>query len=363
MIELYLPEKYDLQLANLVRLFEQKKLSQSLLWNVPKGNQEAYLLESFLRKTLNLKNQSNFLEHTDILHIFPTATKSNFSPQLRKQELIEWRKFVEQYDFFDKQDWIDFQTLGNKQAQIGVIDANIVSEFARDKPFQLPYKIACIWYAEELNITAANKLLKLIEEPPKGLFLILITNDKDNILPTIYSRVQNIKFPELDHDEFAQYVQKQYSISLTEAESMTVKSDHNIQQLDNILNGDTTELDDFFTKWMRFLYQADLKELTTLSGAFHKEPREKQKLLLEYSLKLLGRAFLLNQKIYANSSHLETVKGFKFESFSRFIHPHNMEPIFQNIEESIYFLKRNAASKITLLNLSIRLARLLRQKV
>jgi DNA polymerase-3 subunit delta' len=55
-------------------------------------------------------------------------------------------------------------------------------------------KVIIVFDAERLNDTAANKLLKTLEEPPPGAFLVLVTAGADQLLPTIRSRCQRIDF-------------------------------------------------------------------------------------------------------------------------------------------------------------------------
>ena len=66
------------------------------------------------------------------------------------------------------------------------------------KSFSGGNKVILIWGLEKMNLSASNKVLKLLEEPPKKTFFIMIAEDSLKLLPTIYSRCQKIYLFELD---------------------------------------------------------------------------------------------------------------------------------------------------------------------
>ena len=101
--------------------------------------------------------------------------------------------------------------------QTGMIykdQAKSISEKIKLKSYESNYKVVLIWSAELMNKDAANKLLKLVEEPPKKTLFLLTTQNKNSLLKTILSRLQitnvaNFKKNDLltyfDHLEKDQY--------------------------------------------------------------------------------------------------------------------------------------------------------------
>ena len=63
------------------------------------------------------------------------------------------------------------------------------------------YKVCIVDTTEDLNLSASNSLLKMLEEPPKKTLFILVSNNKQSILPTILSRCQKIAFQRLNEDD------------------------------------------------------------------------------------------------------------------------------------------------------------------
>ena len=89
-------------------------------------------------------------------------------------------------------DWYDKIGLGNKQAVINKDEAERITKLAYLKSFEGGVKIFLIWMVEKMNISASNKLLKLLEEPPPKTIFILICEQENKVLDTIKSRCQKI---------------------------------------------------------------------------------------------------------------------------------------------------------------------------
>ena len=94
--------------------------------------------------------------------------------------------------FFCKRKWDDKKKLFQKNISIDDIRELIrkVSLSSTDNS----YKVCIVDTTEDLNLSASNSLLKILEEPPKKTLFILVSNNKQSILPTIFSRCQKIAF-------------------------------------------------------------------------------------------------------------------------------------------------------------------------
>lgn len=81
-----------------------------------------------------------------------------------------------------------------KKEKIGIGQVRQVQEFLFSSPFAASYKIAIIEEADNLTLQAANSFLKVLEEPPKRSIVILITRSFNDLLPTLRSRCQILRF-------------------------------------------------------------------------------------------------------------------------------------------------------------------------
>ena len=101
--------------------------------------------------------------------------------------------------FFCKRKWDDKKKLFQKN--ISIADIRELSRKFYLSSTDYSYKVCIVDTTEDLNISAANSLLKMLEEPPKNTLFILVSNNKQSILPTILSRCQKISFQRLSEDD------------------------------------------------------------------------------------------------------------------------------------------------------------------
>ncbi len=90
-----------------------------------------------------------------------------------------------------------------KQPNITIEEIREVTKFLRLTPSESNYRVVIIDGADNMNISASNALLKILEEPPKNSVIFLITSSMFKILPTIRSRCINLKLQPLKFEEFS----------------------------------------------------------------------------------------------------------------------------------------------------------------
>lgn len=226
-----------------------------------------------------------------------------------------------------------------------------------------------IWMAEKMNVSAANKLLKLIEEPPEKTIFILIAEDEEQIINTILSRCQVLHFPPLAEEDIKNSLMKQYDLSESDAIKIAHQANGNYNKACDLVYQDTEDLqfEEWFVFWVRSAFKAKgnkavIHDLISWSETIAKTGRETQKQFLQFCLDYFRQAMLLNY----NASELvfvePKIKGFKLEKFAPFVHGNNIVEISNELQEAIYHIERNTNSKIVLTDLSIKLTRLLHKK-
>jgi DNA polymerase-3 subunit delta' len=226
-----------------------------------------------------------------------------------------------------------------------------------------------IWMAEKMNIAASNKLLKLIEEPPSKTIFLLITEDEEQIINTIKSRCQALYLPSLGDTDIANALVKNEKISENDAAKIAHQSEGNYNKALHILNNDSNDLIFFFwfITWIRAAFKAKgnaavIQDLIGWSEAIAKSGRETQKQFLQYCLQFFRQALLLNYGA-PDLVFLETKSAnFQLSKFAPFIHSTNILTIEKEVSDAQYHIERNGNAKIILLDLSIKLTRLLHTK-
>ena len=315
---------------------------------------------------LKFKNVS----HPDLHFAFPVTTSDKVkSKPVSSFYLEEWRQLIDQQPYGNLFDWYKLLGVDNKQGQIGVDEAlNIVKSLAL-KSYEGGYKVMLIWMAEKMNTASANKLLKLIEEPPEKTIFILIAQDEEQIINTIRSRCQILHFPPLAEEAITEALVKNYHIEQSVATKIAHQSNGNYNKACDLIYQDSEDIqfEKWFVFWIRSAFKARgnkaaIHDLISWSEEIAKTGRETQKKFLNFCLNYFRQALLLNYK--ANELvYLEPKsEDFKLEKFAPFVHDSNIIEISDELQDAIYHIERNGNSKIVLTDLSIKLTRLLHKK-
>ncbi|MEE9361903.1 MAG: DNA polymerase III subunit delta' [Cellulophaga sp.] len=311
----------------------------------------------------------NSLSHPDMHFAFPVANSSKIkSHAVSNNYMEEWRQFVKEQPYGNLFDWYQLIGIEKKQGQIGVDEAHDVVKKLALKSYEGGYKIMLIWFAEKMNISAANKLLKLIEEPPQKTVFILIAEDEEQIIQTIRSRCQILHFPPIAEDAITEALQDK-GLPKNEALRIAHEANGNFNKALDFMHQDSEDLifDKWFVQWVRSAFKAKgnkaaIHDLINWSDEVSKTGRETQKKFLLYCITVMRQALLLNYNIKSLAFMRIHVTGFSLEKFAPFVHENNIMTITEELESAIYHIERNGNSKIILTDLSIKLTRLLHTK-
>ncbi|NDV14615.1 DNA polymerase III subunit delta' [Muricauda sp. TY007] len=311
----------------------------------------------------------NSLTHPDLHFAFPVSNSDKVkSHAVSDHYLEEWRQFVKDQPYGNLFDWYRHIGIEKKQGQIGVDEAQDMVKKLSLKSYEGGYKVLIVWMAEKMNVSAANKLLKLIEEPPNKTILLLLAEDEEQIINTIRSRCQILNFPPLAEQVITDEL-IQRGVAQTEALTIALEANGNFNKALDLLNKDSEDLvfERWFVQWVRSAFKAKgnkgaVQELILWSEEVAKTGREVQKKFLNYCLTMMRQALMLNYKanelVYAKV-HME---GFDLNKFAPFVHENNILDIVKELEQAIFHVERNGNSKLIFTDLSIKLTRLLHAK-
>ncbi|WP_318343145.1 DNA polymerase III subunit [Flagellimonas baculiformis] len=315
----------------------------------------------------NTKCQS--LTHPDLHFAFPVSNSDKVkSHAVSDHFLDEWRQFVKEQPYGNLFDWYRLIGIEKKQGQIGVDEAQDVVKKLSLKSYEGGYKILIVWMAEKMNVSAANKLLKLIEEPPQKTVLLLLAEEEEQIINTIRSRCQILHFPPLAEQVITDELIRQ-GVNQTEAFAIAQEANGNFNKALDLMNKDSEDLvfERWFVQWVRSAFKAKgnkgaIQELILWSDEVSKMGREVQKQFLNYCLSLMRQALLLNygaKELVHTKIHVE---GFDLNKFAPFVHENNILDIVKELETAIFHVERNGNPKLIFTDLSIKLTRLLHAK-
>ena len=307
--------------------------------------------------------------HPDLHFVFPVATTSDVkSKPISKNFLADWRLLLEDNPYFSLFDWLKHIGVENKQGVISVEEsAHIVKDLSL-KPFESDTKIMMIWMPEKMNIQAANKLLKIIEEPPHQTLFLLVAESVEHMLATVLSRTQLVKVPRHTDDEVLQYLTNT-GIEPSRSEMISTLVEGNINEAIRmaVQAEDVAENSLLFVQWMRLCFSAlqvkDIDKLVQWSEKMAKVGRESQKSFLLYASNVMRDALLKNYGVDAMMKMNVGGQNFTMEKFAPFIHADNCLEIVEELNMAQLHIERNANPKILFLDTSFKIARLLHKKL
>ena len=300
------------------------------------------------------------LIHPDLHFVYPVVTSASAKKPVSDDYIAQWRQFVLKSMYHGIDDWYDF--IGSENAQ-GAIFAQESQEIIRKlnlKTFEGEYKVMIIWMAEKMNETAANKLLKMLEEPPAKTLFVLIAENEEQILTTIRSRVQLVKFSALSTIETSKALEREFPES----------SKENIQNASILSGGDFLEAvsmlkqfqvgegnPDFemFTALMRESFSSHYDKIIKLSDDLSKLGREKQKRFFDYCQRMIRECFMFSSvsKELVRMTPQETAFA---EKFAPFIHLGNISNLTELFSEASRNIERNAYGKLVFTDLAIKVS-------
>ncbi len=301
------------------------------------------------------------MAHPDVHWSFPVTSGKQSQPT-SDMYLEDFRALMTANPYSTEQQWYQHINADNKQGSISVKEAQELNRKIVLKAYEGSFKVILIWHAEKMHTSTSNKLLKLFEEPPEKTIFLLITPQKEQLLPTIISRFQTVQVHPLRYEEMDAFFETKH-LSAENRSRLASLAQGNINEALNLLQETVTvdQQTSRFQKWMRLCYQAKIAELSDWAEAISKIGREQQKTFLKYALFMVRECLIRN---YA-SDNLQRLKTEEKEfsiKFAPFIHQNNAMDLIENLETASRDIERNANSRIVFNDLSLKLVLLLRIK-
>lgn len=302
------------------------------------------------------------LIHPDLHFTFPTIAAEK--KKLSNEFIQEWREAFIGNPYLSEHEWImTLDSDGRKQGNITAEECRDIIRKLSLKPYEARYKTVIIWLPEYLRLEG-NILLKLLEEPPEQTLILLVAQDADKVIATILSRAQTLRIPRLDEDEVASYLVERAGAPANVAAAIARISEGSVVQATALFKAGNADYFELFTTWMRLCYNSrkELEKVTAWAEKVAAEGREFVKSYLSYCQHMLRSCFIYKfgdeKLLRLNDAERDFV-----QKFSSALTEENIPVIVRLINESSMHVERNAELRITFLNLSLSIGRLLnRQK-
>jgi len=310
------------------------------------------------------------LQHPDLHFVFPIVG----SDEVCDNFLAPWREIILEKGYFDLDDWHQALGVETKQSMIYEKESGEILRKLSLKPYGEGYKVMIIWQPEKMNAVVANKLLKILEEPPAQTIFLLVSEHPEQLLTTIQSRVQLVRVPQLDAETIARALQ-QRDITATKATDLArVANGSYLMALKKADESDENqqELRDFIALF-RDAYTVgvlkdpqkkyeSLKRLRqwSLDMADSKVGREKQKHFLQYAQQQVRENYIRNMAQPELNYQLEAERDFSVK-FAPFIHDGNVEAIMNQLDLAERQIEQNGNAKMIFFDLCLQMIVLIKK--
>jgi DNA polymerase-3 subunit delta' len=301
----------------------------------------------------------NAIVHPDLHFIFPMAQEGKKT--VCDDYLTEWRSFLSTRIYFDLNMWLNEMDT-TKQAIIYAKESDEIMRKVSLKIYEADYRILFIWMPERMHTTCANKLLKIIEEPPPFTIILMVSEDPDRILGTILSRSQRINVKPIEISALAQSVRSLHNQSDDVALQIARMAHGNyIQMIENL---HVSEENEFFLQQfktiMRNAWARDVRKMKVFAEEMAALKKEQQKTFFSYCQRLVRENFMyrfqMSEMNYMNRE--ETAFATKF---AQYITERNVFDFIEELSEAERQIAQNVNAKMIFYDLALRIAVLLKK--
>lgn len=307
------------------------------------------------------------LAHPDLHLVFPVNKQGKKSGEkmLSDEFLPLFRTlFEERKGYFAPREWYERLDLGKTLK--GMISAGEADEMIRKlsfKSFEADYKAVLIWLPETMNEEAANKILKILEEPWEKTLFLLVSEQPTRLLPTILSRTQEVAVGRIEKEVLVRLATEHGVQDPLQARNMARLADGDVLELNHLLTGESDqqrkENFDLFCSLMRLSYNDKHLELIGWAEEVAALPREQQRGLLRDSARLLRESFML----HAGMSDISYLWGEELafcSKFAPFVGVENIEPLIAQIETAQAQINQNGNSTIVFTHFALAVSKMIK---
>lgn len=296
------------------------------------------------------------LAHPDLHFSYPVIRPAGTGSEHKMSSedfSAEWRNMFQHGPYFTMDRWLAEMGAANQQAQIGVGESDLLVRQLSMKSSQGGYKVSIIWLPERMNAECANKLLKLLEEPPGETVFIMVCEEPERLIETIRSRAQRIDIRPVAAEDIENALVERRGIDPEAAHVVARAAGGSwlaaLEELD--ADNEKRQFLDMFISLMRLAYMRKIKDLRGWSDTVAAYGRERQRRMLAYFLRLVRENFMYNfhipQLVYMSRDEENFARN-----FSPFINEANVIEISGLINRAMRDIGQNANAKIVFFDMA-----------
>lgn len=358
--------------TQLKEAYHKKRIPHAMLLNGPEGNGKMALALAFARFVL-CKNRMaddacgtcssclkfSKLEHPDLHFIYPVVKKTGKA--ISDDYLSNWKPYLLSTPYISINNWMKQLDAENKQPLIYTEESRNIVKKALTKSYEGDFKFLIIYFPERMHIVCSNKLLKLLEEPPEKTVFLLVSENMEQLLPTILSRCQILNVPRIANDDLKTAIIGQGIADHTNADDIVRLAGGNLIKARELveMSEENRQNLDFFIFLMRQAYRRDIISLKQWTDDIAAIGREGQKSFLMNAQRLVRENFILN--FHQNELNYMSAPEKEFSTkFAPFINERNVIKIFEELELAQRQIEQNVNAKMVFFDVSLKMIMLLK---
>lgn len=302
----------------------------------------------------------NELVHPDLHFIFPIIKDQKRT--ICDDYLPEWREFLSTHIYFDLNMWLSHMDAVNKQAMIYAKESDDIIHKINLRIYEAEYRVLLIWKPERMHITCANKLLKIIEEPPKNTIILMVSEEPDHILGTILSRSQRLNIGPIQTDALAKTIETVYNQATEDAKAIAHMSHGNYLTMVETINvsEENNLFLEQFIRIMRNSWAKNVKEMKRFSEDMAVIGRERQKNFLAYCQHLIRENFIYRFQSPDINYMNQAEKAFSIR-FAPFVNERNIFDLLEVLSDSEKHISQNVNAKMVFFDMALHITVLLKK--
>ena len=297
--------------------------------------------------------------HSDLHFVFPVKKKkgstSDTAP-VSDDYITEWREILSKNAYFSYDDWLLKLDVENQQPMIYERESSEILHKLSMQSREGGWKVVVIWLPEKMREACSNKLLKVIEEPPKDTLFILVSEEPDKIIPTILSRTQRVEVPCISREDIEAALMAKYGLTFNDAKVVAQQCGGNWEKAEEqlSLSEEKALYLELFMQLMRVAYARNIRDMKAWSEQVAAMGRERQKRLLDYCQRMIRENFVMNFKNSELNYMSQAEQNFSVR-FSPFVNENNIFGIMDELSEAQRHIEQNVNAKMVFFDMSLRM--------
>lgn len=300
--------------------------------------------------------------HPDIHFVYPTNTGSKSGKLVAKDVVSdiyakEFRELAMENPYFLEADMSAAFGIEGKVCDVNVTEAKAIIDKLSLTSVEDGYKAVVFFQPEKMNVQTANKLLKIVEEPPQKTIFLFITHNPDKVLQTIFSRCQSLRVVPSSKEDVEAVLVDRFGVDPAQARAQAGVCGGSVGSALSAIRSsvDTQASMDLFADLMDAVIRRDLQSALECGDAISAlDSREKQRAFLAFSSEGFRKIFIIQQ----NLSQIAYMSEYEQDLFTRLAKqcPKSYSrKALDHLTNAAYMLERNVNQKILFCDLVNRL--------